>query len=304
MENNTVLLSICIPTYNRASFLKAALENIVSDPSFNRTVEIVISDNASTDNTSQIVMSFCDKYNNIKYYKNDTNVKDLNFYLSLTRGTGRYLRLFNDTLRLKTGTLKLMLDKISASEEKYPLFFFQNISALNRVNTSYVGDNINSFIGQVSYYTTWIANFGCWKNDLNQIVFPNRYSGLKLSQVDWIFQIIEKTDYYLINFGDYFTSIPPAKKGGYNIFNVFVNNYLYILKQYDLDFKSRFIEKNRLLKYFVMQWMWDLYIDKDKFFFETNNKWDILFRHYYLYPTFYFEILKFSIKKILNKLGL
>ena len=42
------LLSICIPTFNRASYLKQALDAYVNNTSLNEDVEIVISDNAST----------------------------------------------------------------------------------------------------------------------------------------------------------------------------------------------------------------------------------------------------------------
>lgn len=46
------LLSICIPTYNRAEYLAKSLDTLVCLPEFNSSeVEVVISDNASTDNT-------------------------------------------------------------------------------------------------------------------------------------------------------------------------------------------------------------------------------------------------------------
>jgi abequosyltransferase len=48
------LLSICIPTYNRSQYLKQALETYVSNAAFDDEVEIVISDNASTDNTEKM----------------------------------------------------------------------------------------------------------------------------------------------------------------------------------------------------------------------------------------------------------
>jgi len=54
MENKQPLLSICIPTYNRAEYLEEAIYNIVTDDAFCDKVEIIISDNASTDNTKQV----------------------------------------------------------------------------------------------------------------------------------------------------------------------------------------------------------------------------------------------------------
>ena len=44
------LLSICIPTYNRAQFLDVSLRELISQASeISDSIEIVISDNASTD---------------------------------------------------------------------------------------------------------------------------------------------------------------------------------------------------------------------------------------------------------------
>ena len=51
MSNNTILLSLCIPTYNRVETLTVMLERVVHDPDFDEEVEIVISDNCSTDDT-------------------------------------------------------------------------------------------------------------------------------------------------------------------------------------------------------------------------------------------------------------
>ena len=48
------LLSICIPTFNRAKNLKAMLDSI--KPHSN--IEIVICDDGSTDKTREVVMSF------------------------------------------------------------------------------------------------------------------------------------------------------------------------------------------------------------------------------------------------------
>lgn len=69
------LLSICIPTYNREKYLKECLESIVNQKWFNISdIEIVISDNASTDNTKELVHEYQKKYSNIKYHRNEENI--------------------------------------------------------------------------------------------------------------------------------------------------------------------------------------------------------------------------------------
>jgi len=79
------LVSILIPTYNRASFLKRAIESALKQSYWN--IEIVISDNCSTDNTKEIVSRFND--NRIIYFRNEKNFGPiLNWRLSLERAKG------------------------------------------------------------------------------------------------------------------------------------------------------------------------------------------------------------------------
>jgi len=63
-------LTICIPTYNSSRFLKENLESIVNQDYTN--FEIVISDNASTDDTEEIVKSFNNK--KIKFFRNPVTI--------------------------------------------------------------------------------------------------------------------------------------------------------------------------------------------------------------------------------------
>jgi glycosyltransferase involved in cell wall biosynthesis len=77
MENKTPVLSICIPTYNSSKFLSETLDSIVpqfDNKEFFDKTEIIISDNDSPDNTFDIVKKYQKKYNNIKYFKNHTNL--------------------------------------------------------------------------------------------------------------------------------------------------------------------------------------------------------------------------------------
>ena len=296
MEDKQPLLSICIPTYNRAEYLVGALENIISDPAFDERVEIVISDNASTDDTENVVGYFIKLYSNIYYYKNPENIRDQNFMLALSRGRGKYLRLFNDTLRLKHRVLQTMLDIIINTPETEAIFFMQDISFNGNIERICEIKGANELLSEVSYYITWIANFGCWSTKINKINNPNKYASLQLTQVDWFLQIAETNLTIKIYFGDYFNSILPKHKGGYNIFEVFVNNYLRILKAYKISLFQYEIEKYRLLRYFIMPWWINIRKNKD-LVFKIDRKWEILFRHYILSPYFYFFILYVSFKR-------
>lgn len=64
------LFSICIPTYNRQEMLGQAIRSALNQTYEN--IEIVVSDNASVDETAQLVAGFKDS--RIRYFCNDTNV--------------------------------------------------------------------------------------------------------------------------------------------------------------------------------------------------------------------------------------
>ncbi|MDR3150214.1 MAG: glycosyltransferase [Candidatus Peribacteria bacterium] len=69
-------LSICIPTYNREKFLPDALNSILKQINDNNKdkIEICISDNASEDNTKELINGFQKKsIIPIIYHRNDIN---------------------------------------------------------------------------------------------------------------------------------------------------------------------------------------------------------------------------------------
>jgi abequosyltransferase len=67
-------LSICIPTYNRALFLKQCVESFLPEAR-KYDIPIFISDNAFSDNTGQVVAKLRETYENIFYSRNDTMIE-------------------------------------------------------------------------------------------------------------------------------------------------------------------------------------------------------------------------------------
>ncbi len=104
--------SIVIPTYNHAKNLQTAI-SICLKQTF-RDFELIISDNASKDQTEKIVKAFGDK--RIKYFKNKINIGAANNYGKvISYAKGKYIFtmgdddfiLFDDTLE----KVKRVLDK-------------------------------------------------------------------------------------------------------------------------------------------------------------------------------------------------
>ena len=137
-------LSICIPTFNRASYLRECLESILTSASkYLDHIEIVISDNASTDNTKHVVQGFQDRYSYIRYNRNEENVFDENFFIAASLAKGDYIWIFADDDKMEKGTINEVL------------------SAIDK------GHNLI------------ICNYSIWNKDLTKKIKETRY-GLKL----------------------------------------------------------------------------------------------------------------------------
>lgn len=123
------LLSICIPTRNRAAFLYRTLRSITETPVFQNgnEVEVVVSDNASTDATEEIVKIFTEKYGNkIVYSRNETDIHDENFGKALRLAGGEFLKLNNDTFWFEGNGLERLLSKIKQYKKERPVLCFTN----------------------------------------------------------------------------------------------------------------------------------------------------------------------------------
>lgn len=121
------LLSICIPTYNRSHLLKEGLTYILAAAKgFEDKIEIVISDNAGTDNTEEVVHEFQNKYPFIRYHRNDKNIYELNYYVCADLAVGEYVWIFSDDDVMEPHAIGTVLEKTNKNHNlvicNYPLW--------------------------------------------------------------------------------------------------------------------------------------------------------------------------------------
>jgi abequosyltransferase len=109
-----VRLSICIPTYNRAGFLGDLLDSILRDANDDPDLEVVISDNASTDATDQLVQRYRPLFRRLVYFKSANNVgADRNYLKAVELATGEYCWLMGSDDVIESGSLRRVRDTIS-----------------------------------------------------------------------------------------------------------------------------------------------------------------------------------------------
>lgn len=128
--NKKPFFTIGIPTYNRAHYLKFAIESVLKQDFKN--YEILIIDNHSTDNTTDVVHLYRSKHKNIIYIKNVINNGSIKSFIKIFhRARGKYLFfLCDDDIILKKGTLSGLYEIIQSKKPGFikleALFYYKN----------------------------------------------------------------------------------------------------------------------------------------------------------------------------------
>lgn len=116
-----MLLSICIPTYNRANCLKKTLSIYIQqtrEAGYESMVEFNVSDNGSPDNTESVVKEFieCNKDIVIHYSRNKENQgPDKNYIKAMKMATGDYSILWSDDDYLREEGLVFIINAIKSN---------------------------------------------------------------------------------------------------------------------------------------------------------------------------------------------
>ena len=121
------LLTIAIPTYNRASCLSLLLENLAPQLPGHPEIELIISDNASPDRTQEVVQQFQDAGLAARYIKNSANIgPDANILQCFTLATGRYVWICGDDDVIVPGALSRIVELLRG--EEYSLVYLASYS--------------------------------------------------------------------------------------------------------------------------------------------------------------------------------
>ncbi len=109
-------LSICIPIYNRGKEISETLDSIVKQ--IQENVDIVISDNASTDETQAVLATYAAKYDFIKTFRWDENVgADRNYLKVVELSESQFCWLLGSDDKLEDGAISRILDEIDSNPD-------------------------------------------------------------------------------------------------------------------------------------------------------------------------------------------
>lgn len=131
------LLSICIPTYNRLRYLQELIGSLLSqiDAQPENTIELLVSNNASTDGTADFCASIGKPY--FRHWTNERNVGgDRNFLKCIREADGDYIWLVGDDDIVPPGAVARVVDLL---ETEHPdlLISDSEVKNENKVHVGY-----------------------------------------------------------------------------------------------------------------------------------------------------------------------
>lgn len=308
MDFNQPLLSICIPTYNRCKILEENIIKIISLSEFDDEVQLIINDNASTDDTPAVVKKIINenKNKNIKYYRNKENIKDLNFYYALKNGDGLYCKLLNDYVCPSNTSLLQMKEAVKKykTEKEIYLILCLNYYA-EKIERDVICKDANDVVLNLHNKLTWISNFGCFRYQIKSLEEYLQYKQSLLLQLYWHINLAKDVKKIIICPITQWNALPmqnSMRKSVYNFFKVHVANYYDIINKY-LNLGKGGLKKDKsfLLSDFVGKKAVDYLILKRECPFELTGSWNILWRYFYNVPYFYIFIPKEIISRFILK---
>ncbi|MGA9187255.1 MAG: glycosyltransferase family 2 protein [Methanosarcina sp.] len=210
LNNKNMKLSIAIPTYNGSLYIQETLDSIIPQlENINEEVEIVISDNASTDGTPKIIREYQNKYPFIKYFHNEENLGvDRNFDLAVRRSMGEYVWFLGDDDKMANGGIRKVLDVLKDNPKLAVIFM--NCKMFNRnfdkcseekvldIERDILFDKADSFFQKVGA-TAALVPSSIVRRDLWLSVEKRRYEGTGWLHLATLFHLLPGHPSYCIS---------------------------------------------------------------------------------------------------------
>ena len=233
------ILSILVPTYNRAGCLAECLDALSRDPivAGGMDVEVLISDNCPTDGTQEVCEAYACRFpDTFVYVRQPQNIgPSANFTYLIKHGTGKFLKFQQDRYAVEPGVIGRIVETVRQCEKEHPVLFFGNEYMFHLPVGTYPIQSFDELLDTISYWTTWIGGYGFWRDEAEFVIpIQDQYAESMLQQVAVILSLFERNQIgYLFNMKQYYDcKVPRGPIRGYNAAKVFSQNYLGILKSF------------------------------------------------------------------------
>lgn len=256
-----VILSIAIPTYNRAVWLKLCLAQLLPQLTLiGSAVEVTIYDNASPDNTTEIVQSYINQGLSLSYVRNDENIgSDRNIAQCFNLAKGRYVLILGDDDVLLDGALQKIMTLLSSGE--YGAVFvsaygynnnFMKERPVQRVVAPIVFSDMDSYVKRCSTNAAFISSIIINRSCTIDIDAKN-FVGTALVQTYLFYEAISR-NHQTIFVQEYLIAAKRIENRDYDVVNIFTRDFnkaLQYLVDRGLCFSTVISINRKLLWYFL-----------------------------------------------------
>ena len=261
---NKLLLTIAIPTFNRSEFLRRNLERLLKEV---RTVaievDIVISDNASTDGTSTVVMDSINAGLRVRFFRNERNLGFANNYKKcIELALGDHVLVIGDDDQLCCGALTYIISQIIATRCDVMCIrsfgFDYNGDQEKPMSTpdDKVFDNANEFLSAIGPLSTQISSCIFRKNLVSDIPDFSESNDLLVNLHTLIRATLAGKRYVFIR--RFLIACKRNNSNGYDWFHIFVTCFFVIYRAYrNFGISDGLISslENKLLKGFYPRYL-------------------------------------------------
>jgi abequosyltransferase len=292
-----ILLSIVIPTFNRSYYLKRNIEHLDNEifrSKFNTKIELIVIDNSSTDNSLSVLRDFRPRMSNFSYFKNKFNYgSDINIAKSFDIARGNFVLILGDDDFILNGALNSICYLLS---DKKPDIFYLKTCGYNKSieevkfknhHEVKVYKSAKSFILDINAGLTCISSLIFNKRQHSSIV-AKKFIGSSLVQFEIALAILSNSK-KMVASQNFYVAYKRNNSGGYNFWQVFIENLFKILCKYK-KFNSQVFKKKFAVKLIFVHFPY--YIFKDflshkKSFLVAKDIMDKNFNQIKLYKYFF-----------------
>ena len=229
------LLTILVPTYNRAANLALLLQTLREEIGLLDTVRVLVSDNASTDETSEVVASASAAWSDLQVQRHETNLgADCNFCSCVERVQTPYFWIIGDDDLPQAGLIpkvckllndqqpdlvylpSLWLPSITSAHQLGPL----NRLESTRLDAIFFAAKVNTWLTFVSGN---IVNLDTFRKHCSDSI-AQTHVGSGLVQLAWTLKVLQHGERFLA-LKDPCILATSGNTGGYSVLTVFGANF-------------------------------------------------------------------------------
>ena len=295
---NNKILTIGIPTYNRAEYLDRCLNEVLSQAEgYSELIEIQVSDNASIDNTEAVIDKYISLGYKIDYVKHKESVgMDGNFFSLYQRCFTKYMWMLSDDDFLLPNSLHKIMNLLK--KEDLGILYLSNawFNKESDILESFVDSEASytkyndplAFVDRVNYWFTFISGNIINKDIVKNSINPVEFNGTFLLLIDWIIPAVFKgLPSYVIE--NTILACKAGNTGGYKLFKVFGENFSFILNKMierkDIPVAAKHIINRKLITNFFPH-----FLSLDRTAFKNEAAFIALLKVFWNYKVFWTKL--------------